>query len=154
MSKVDVCDLCSGRQVFGRPSTQACEITGVDFRQLDHWARVGVLRPSLRDASGSGTTRRYSYLDLVALKAIKNLRGAGVSLVAMREAIDCLSSYIGENLATASLVIDGARSFLTQNGDDLYFIRQGQDVLIIVPLGPIVSQIDSEITRLHQAARC
>ena len=63
---------------------QVCKIVGISYRQLDYWARTDLLRPSLADAAGSGTQRRYSYRDLVALKVIKNLLDAGISLQTAR----------------------------------------------------------------------
>ena len=118
---------------YGGP--QVCKIVGISYRQLDYWARTDLLRPSLADAAGSGTQRRYSYRDLVALKVIKSLLDAGVSLQTARKAIDYLRDHLGEDWATASLVLDGSRSVLVRTGDDIVdVVRQGQGVLNIVPL--------------------
>src|SRR5437763_6466496 len=59
---------------------QVCSIVGITYRQLDYWARTDLLRPSISEARGSGTQRRYSYRDLLELKVIKQLLDAGVSL--------------------------------------------------------------------------
>ena len=64
----------------GYRGPQVCAIVGITYRQLDYWARTELLRPSLAEAQGSGTQRRYSYRDLVALRVIKSLLDAGVSL--------------------------------------------------------------------------
>src|ERR1700743_827592 len=56
---------------------QVCAIVGITYRQLDYWARTDLLRPSVSEARGSGTQRRYSYRDLVQLKVIKRLLDAG-----------------------------------------------------------------------------
>ena len=47
---------------------QVCELVGITYRQLDYWARTGLLTPSITQAKGSGTQRRYSMRDLVELK--------------------------------------------------------------------------------------
>lgn len=47
-------------------SRKAVEVTGVHFRRLDYWARVGVVIP-VEAAHGIGSERRYSYEDLLAL---------------------------------------------------------------------------------------
>ena len=93
---------------FGGP--EVCRIVGITYRQLDYWARTDLLRPSLVDAQGSGTQRRYSYRDLVALKVIKSLLDGGLSLQTARKAIDYLRDHLGEDLASSSLVIEGASS--------------------------------------------
>lgn len=138
---------------IGYRGPQVCAIVGITYRQLDYWARTELLRPSLSDAQGSGSKRRYSYLDLVALKVIKNLLDAGVSLKTARKAIDYLREHLGEDLATASLVIDENKSVLARNGEDIFdLVRHGQGVLNIVPLGSVVRQIDAGITQLHPIA--
>jgi DNA-binding transcriptional MerR regulator len=131
---------------------QVCKLVGISYRQLDYWARTDLMRPSLADAQGSGTQRRYSYRDLVALKVIKSLLDAGVSLQTARKAIEYLRSYMGEELASASLVLNGTNSVLAQSGEDLVdLVRHGQGVLNIVPLGSVVEELDARIHELESA---
>lgn len=135
---------------YGGP--QVCKIVGISYRQLDYWARTDLLRPSLADAAGSGTQRRYSYRDLVALKVIKSLLDAGLSLQTARKAIDYLRGHLGEDLVTASLVLDGASSVLARTGEDIIdLVRRGQGVLNIVPLAGLVEQLDASIHELAPA---
>ena len=47
-------------QELGYRGPQVCKIVGISYRQLDYWARTDLVRPSLADARGSGTQRRYS----------------------------------------------------------------------------------------------
>ncbi len=133
---------------YGGP--QVCKIVGITYRQLDYWARTDLLRPSLVDAAGSGSQRRYSYRDLVALKVIKSLLDAGLSLQTARKAIEYLRDHLGEDLASASLVLDGTRSVLVRTGEDIVdVVRQGQGVLNIVPLAGLVEQLDASIHELR-----
>ena len=135
---------------YGGPPV--CKIVGISYRQLDYWARTDLLRPSLVDAAGSGTQRRYSYRDLVALKVIKSLLDAGLSLQTARKAIEYLRDHMGEDLASASLVLDGSRSVLVRTGEDIVdVVRQGQGVLNIVPLAGLVEQLDASIHELAPA---
>ena len=69
-----------------------CRIVGISYRQLDYWARTGLVTPSIRDAHGSGTQRLYSFQDLVSLKVIKKLLDTGVSLQRVRKAVEHLRS--------------------------------------------------------------
>jgi DNA-binding transcriptional MerR regulator len=127
---------------------QVCSIVGITYRQLDYWARTGLLHPSISEARGSGSQRVYSYTDLVQLKVIKRLLDSGVSLQAARKAIECLRST-GEDLATANLVIDGRTSVLAHSGEEIIdLLRGGQTVLNIVPLGGVVAEIAAAITDL------
>jgi len=141
----------SGDEVgYGGP--QVCKIVGISYRQLDYWARTDLLRPSLADAAGSGTQRRYSYRDLVALKVIKSLLDAGLSLQTARKAIEYLRDHLGEDLASTSLVLDGSRSVLVRTGEDIVdVVRQGQGVLNIVPLAGLVEQLAASIHEIAPA---
>ena len=129
-----------------------CRIVGITYRQLDYWARTDLVRPSLADAQGSGTQRRYSYRDLVRLKVVKSLLDAGVKLQTARKAIEYLRDDLGDDWATASLVLDGSNSVLVRDGDALVdVVRQGQGVLNIVPLGSMVDELDAAIEELAPA---
>jgi DNA-binding transcriptional MerR regulator len=137
----------SGGMGFRGP--QVCAIVGITYRQLDYWARTELVRPSIADARGSGTQRAYSYSDLVRLKVVKNLLDAGVKLQTARKAIEYLREDLGENWATASLVLDGAGSVLARTDDALIdLVRRGQGVLNIVPLGHVVQELDARIGEL------
>ena len=130
---------------------QVCKLVGISYRQHDYWARTDLIRPSLADAQGSGTQRRYSYRDLVALKVIKSLLDAGVSLQTARKAIEYLRAQLGEEISSASLVLNGTRSVLASTGEELVdLVRQGQGVLNIVPLGTVVEELDARIHELEQ----
>src|SRR4051812_46358980 len=131
---------------------QVCKIVGITYRQLDYWARTDLIRPSIADAKGSGTQRRYSYSDLVELKVIKSLLDAGVSLQLSRKGIEYLRDNLGDDLATASLVMNGPGSVLARSdGEVIDLMRKGQGVLNIVPLGPVVDELDAAIHELHPA---
>jgi DNA-binding transcriptional MerR regulator len=127
-----------------------CKIVGITYRQLDYWARTDLVRPSVCDAAGSGTQRLYSYRDLVELKVIKRLLDADISLQAARKAIEYLRDQLGADLASAHLVLDGASTVLVQTGDQIVdLLRNGQGVLNIVSLGPVVNDLATE---LHDVA--
>jgi len=129
---------------------QVCKIVGITYRQLDYWARTDLIRPSIADAKGSGTQRRYSYRDLVELKVIKNLLDAGVSLQLARKGIEYIRQNLGEDISSASLVMNGPKSVLARSdGEVIDLMRKGQGVLSIVALGPVVDQLESAIHELR-----
>jgi DNA-binding transcriptional MerR regulator len=130
---------------------QVCKIVGITYRQLDYWARTKLLRPSLVDASGSGSQRVYSYADVVELKVIKQLLDAGVNLQKARRAITCLREA-GEDLASSSLVLAGDRSVLAQSGEAIVdLLKGGQGVFNIVPLAGLVGEVDAAIRTIGDA---
>jgi DNA-binding transcriptional MerR regulator len=137
----------------GYRGPQVCKIVGITYRQLDYWARTDLIRPSLADAKGSGSQRRYGYRDLLELKVIKSLLDAGISLQSARRAIEYLRENLGEEIATANLVLNGAGSVLARTGEEIVdILRHGQGVLNIVPLGNVKGEIDAAILELHPAS--
>jgi DNA-binding transcriptional MerR regulator len=136
----------------GYRGPQVCKLVGITYRQLDYWARTDLIRPSVADARGSGTQRRYAYRDLVELKVIKSLLDAGVSLQSARRAIEYLRTNLGEDIAAASLVINGTDSVLARtDGEIVDVLRRGQGVLNIVPLGAVTDELDAAIHELRPA---
>jgi DNA-binding transcriptional MerR regulator len=133
----------------GYRGPQVCAIVGISYRQLDYWARTDLLRPSISDAKGSGSQRRYSYKDLVELKVIKSLLDAKVSLQSARTAVEYLRDHLGEDIATANLVLCGESPLLLRDdGEIIDLIRGGQGVLNIVPLSPVVTELNAAILHL------
>ncbi len=127
---------------------QVCAIAGITYRQLDYWARTDLLRPSISEARGSGTQRRYSYRDLLELKVIKRLLDAGLSLQSARRAIEVLRNS-GGDLASANLVLSGSQSVLAHTGEEIVdLLKGGQGVLNIVALGGVVEELDAAILKL------
>ncbi len=127
----------------------AAEIVGITYRQLDYWARTDLVRPTVADAHGSGSRRRYSYRDLLELKAIKSLLDAGIKLESVREVFNYLRDHLGEDVTTVNLVISGTNSVLVHtDGEIIDLLRKGQGVLNILPLGGVKEEVDARIVEL------
>jgi DNA-binding transcriptional MerR regulator len=134
----------------GFSGQRAAEIVGITYRQLDYWARTDLVRPSLADARGSGSRRRYSYRDLLELRVIKRLLDAGIKLELVREVFIYLRDNLGEDISTANLVIDGSRTVLIENeGELLDLLKRGQGVLNILPLAGVKQEVDARIVELR-----
>lgn len=145
----------------GYRSGQVHRLTGLPVRTLDHWARVGFIKPSLMGPRGSGHDRLWSFTDLVALRAAVKLRAAGVSLPWLRRLADHIRARKGleDNaaaLAGVYLVTDGKNVF-ERSGTVLVDAFTGQGVLCVLPLGPVVNDLHRAIARQfptsHQGAR-
>jgi DNA-binding transcriptional MerR regulator len=143
-----------GEDAEGYRGPQVCSIVGITYRQLDYWARTDLIRPSIADARGSGTQRLYSYRDLVELKVIKSFLDAGMALQKARRAIEYLRDHLGEDIASASLVLNGADSVLLarDSGELVDLVRRGQGVLSVMPLDGVKAELDAAITELRPPA--
>ncbi len=123
-----------------------CRLTGVTYRQLDYWARTDLVTPSITPAKGSGSKRTYSYADVLEVKVIKSLLYSGLSLARTRQAVECLRSALGADLASSSLVMSDSGSVLDKSDGDLVdLLRGGQGVFNIVPLAGVVAELTTMI---------
>jgi len=132
---------------------QVCSIVGITYRQLDYWTRTNLIKASVADAAGSGTQRLYSYGDLLQIKVIKSLLDSGFDLKKVRKVIETLSDRLGEDVASANLVISDGQIMLAQSDSELVdLLRQGQGVLNILPIGGLQSELQSQIHELPTGA--
>lgn len=132
---------------LGFSGTQTAKIVGITYRQLDYWARTDLIRPSLAEASGSGSRRLYSYRDLLELRVVKTLLDAGIKLEQVRNVFDNLRASVGDDLAAANIVISGTTSVVLQDNDELIeLMRTGQGVLNILPMAGVVAEVDNGIS--------
>lgn len=70
---------------------EVVELLDLSRRQLQYWAKTGLIVPSARTPGGH---HRYSFEDLVALKATKRLIDAGVSVQRIRSSIRALREIL------------------------------------------------------------
>lgn len=145
----------------------ACQLAGITYRQLDYWARTGLVTPEIRDAEGSGTQRLYSFRDILMLKVVKKLLDAGISLQQIRTAIDHLRQRGVQDLSQVTLMSDGVSVYecttdhevvdLLRGGQGMFAIALGgvwrdlEGTLLALPVEPIHEQAPSdELSRRRQ----
>jgi len=137
-----------GEQGFRAP--RVCNVVGITYRQLDYWARTGLLQPSIQDARGSGSQRLYSFEDIVQLKVIKNLLDAGMSLKRIRQAMEILQEELQSErpLADVTLLSDGQTIYAAHSPDEVVDVfRRGQGVFGIA-VGPVQEELEGELHEL------
>ena len=122
----------------GYSGTDTAKIVGITYRQLDYWARTDLIKPSLEEAKGSGSRRKYSYRDLLELRIIKTLLDAGIKLESVRDVFTNLREHVGTDISSANIVISGTSSVVLQTNDELIeLMSRGQGVLNILPLAGV-----------------
>jgi DNA-binding transcriptional MerR regulator len=140
----------TGSSVDSFSGKQAAEIVEISYRQLDYWARTDLIRPSVSDAHGSGSRRRYSYRDLIELKLVKSLLDAGVKLETIREAFSYVRDQLGEDLSSAKLVLAGKSAVLVHEDEliDVFARYKGQGVLNLLDLDDVREEVDAAVVDL------
>ncbi len=139
----------SAAQEQGWSGTKAAQIVGITYRQLDYWARTDLVRPSLVDAAGSGTRRRYGYRDLLELRMIKTLLDAGIRLETVRDVFDYLRDHTDGDITAAHLVISGSTVVMCDGDRLVDVVRGGQGVLNVLPMANLKQELDAAIVELR-----
>jgi len=132
----------------GYRGVTACHAVSISYRQLDSWARTGLVTPSIRDASGSGTQRLYSFRDMVVLKVVKRLLDAGVSLQNIRKAIDALRSRGVDDLAEITLISDGTTVYECRSPEEVVDLLQGGQGVFGIAIGGAFKEIQGSLQHL------
>ena len=134
----------------------ACSAAGITYRQLDYWARTGLLQPSIRAARGSGSQRLYSFRDILVLKVVKRLLDTGVSLQQIRTAVSALHSRGVEDLASITLMSDGASVYECTSADEVVDLVAGGQGVFGIAVGRVWHEVEGALTDLpvdHAQAR-
>jgi len=126
----------------------ACSAAGITYRQLDYWARTGLVEPTVRSAGGSGTQRLYSFKDILLLKIIKRLLDAGVSLQQIRIAIEHLRARGTEDLTRVTLMSDGASVYECRSADEVIDLLQGGQGVFGIAIGGVWREIEGSLAQL------
>jgi DNA-binding transcriptional MerR regulator len=126
----------------------ACTVAGITYRQLDYWARTGLVVPSMREATGSGTLRQYSFQDVLVLKVVKRLLDTGVSLQNIRTAIDHLREQGIEDLSSITLMSDGASIYECTSDQQVLDLLHGGQAVFGIALGVVVQEVEGSLAGL------
>jgi len=141
-------DLPELSEDIGYRGPTACRAAGITYRQLDYWARTGLVEPSVRSATGSGTQRLYGFRDILVLKVVKRLLDTGVSLQQIREAIKKLRDRGVEDLAGITLVSDGASVYECTSADEVYDLLQGGQGVFGIAVGRVWQEVEGTLAAL------
>ena len=126
----------------------ACSAAGITYRQLDYWARTGLVEPTVRGATGSGTQRLYSFRDILLLKVIKRLLDAGISLQQIRTAVQHLRERGTDDLTQVTLMSDGASVYECTSSDEVIDLLRGGQGVFGIAIGGVWREIEGSLAEL------
>jgi DNA-binding transcriptional MerR regulator len=133
---------------LGYRGPTACAAAGITYRQLDYWARTGLVEPSIRPASGSGTQRLYGFRDILVLRVVKSLLDAGISLQQIRQAVAHLRERGSADLAQVTLMSDGASVYECTSPDEVIDLLQGGQGVFGIALGRVWQEVEGTLAEL------
>ncbi|GAB3554152.1 MerR family transcriptional regulator [Arthrobacter tumbae] len=126
----------------------ACKAAGITYRQLDYWARTGLVEPAVRGAKGSGSQRLYGFRDILVLKVVKRLLDTGVSLQQIRSAVEHLRERGVEDLAQITLMSDGASVYECTSADEVIDLVQGGQGVFGIAVGRVWREVEGSLAAL------
>lgn len=129
----------------------ACAVAGIGYRQLDYWARAGLVEPSIRSASGSGSQRLYSRHDLVLLTIVRRLLDCGISMQQVRLAVKRLGEPVESDLTSITLVSDGVAVDLCTSPRQIEDLVQSGRAVYGIAVGRVIAEVDEHIAVLGAA---
>ena len=141
-------DLPDLDEEVGYRGPTACKAAGITYRQLDYWARTGLVEPGVRGATGSGTQRLYGFRDILVLKVVKRLLDTGVSLHQIRTAVTHLRERGVDDLAQITLMSDGASVYECTSADEVIDLVQGGQGVFGIAVGRVWREVEGELASL------
>ncbi len=127
----------------------AARAAGISYRQLDYWARTGLVEPTVRGAAGSGSQRLYGFRDILVLKLVKGLLDTGISLQQIRTAVGHLRESGVTDLARTTLMSDGASVYLcTSNDEVIDLLNRGQGVFAIA-VSKVLRDVEATLIEIN-----
>ncbi|WP_165869200.1 MerR family transcriptional regulator [Thiogranum longum] len=118
---------------------QATAITGLSARQLGYWRKTGLVAPAARTRGGHA---RYTFTDLIALRAAKRLLDASISLQRIRKCLQSLTHFLptaDQPLVELSLVVTGD-VVLVFHGERAFDALTGQEW--VFPIAELVKEVE------------
>ncbi|WP_435601702.1 MerR family transcriptional regulator [Streptomyces sp. C10-9-1] len=137
------------QDTIGYRGPTACAAAGITYRQLDYWARTGLVEPSVRAAYGSGTQRLYSFRDVVVLKIVKRFLDTGVALQNIRAAVQHLRARGFRDLERMTLMSDGATVYECSSPDEVVSLLQGGQGVFGIAVGVVWRDVETALSQLH-----
>jgi DNA-binding transcriptional MerR regulator len=128
----------------GYRAPEAKRIAGITYRQLDYWTRTGLVRPSIKDAHGSGSQRLYSFQDLATLRVIKRLLDTGVSLQRVRAAVEHLQT-MDRRPHGVTLMSDGRGIYEAHSPEAVVDLLKGGQGVFAISLDAVWSDLETDV---------
>lgn len=135
-------------ETMGYRGPTACKAAGITYRQLDYWARTGLVVPTVRSAQGSGSQRLYSFRDILVLKVVKRLLDTGVSLQQIRTSVGHLRQRGVEDLAQITLMSDGASVYECTSSKEVIDLVQGGQGVFGIAVGRVWQEVEGDLAKL------
>jgi DNA-binding transcriptional MerR regulator len=136
----------------GYRGATACVAAGITYRQLDYWARTGLVEPGIKGATGSGSQRLYGFRDILVLKIVKRLLDTGVSLQNIRTAVEHLRGRGVSDLESMTLMSDGVSIYECESADQIVDLLAGGQGVFGIAISRVWTEVEGSLAVLQAEA--
>ena len=133
-------------------SRAVSKIIELSMRQIDHWDKTHLIKPSVQEASGYGSVRLYSFQDLIQFKVVKTLTDKGISLQKIRKSVGYLRKNlpnIKKPLVELKFLTDGETIFaLTNDKKEIIDTLKSGQLVFSIAIGELVEELKGEVEKM------
>jgi len=135
-------------------SKTVSKVIGIATRVIDYWDRENIIKPSIKEASGYGSVRLYSFTDLIQFKVAKSLRDQGISLQKIRRSLNYLRKHLPEvekPLAQLKFLTDGETIFVLTNDHKEIVDTLGKGQLVFsIAIEELIKELGVKASKIVQ----
>ncbi|TAN58896.1 MAG: MerR family transcriptional regulator [Rhodospirillales bacterium] len=133
---------------------QAASITGYKTAMmLDYLCRTGIVIPSIQARPGHGNKRRYSFGDLVLLKAVRRLLDTGLKVSRLKKSLDTYRKKFNrmkiETVIEKYMVSDGVHVWFEENKEKLFELTDNGQMAFAFDMRQTQKEIASKVEQLR-----
>jgi len=126
-------------------TSEVSHVVGATYSQLVYWDKTGLVKPSVKPASGRGSRRLYSIEDIFELKILVKLLDSSLSLQRIRSSFQFIRSQ-SKALSSFVVLTDGKTVYFYEDYNTLVdTLKQGQTVLRIA-VQDLIADVQARLT--------
>ncbi len=142
-------------KIIGFSAKEACKIVGITYAQIHHWDKIGIAKPSIMGASGTGSRRIYSFADIIGLKVAARLKEQGLSIQKIRKSVDYLKKNfqdIYNHITNFIFISDGENIFILTDDPNVALdtLKRAGHFVFSISLDHVVKEVNDNIIKLEK----
>lgn len=136
---------------------EARRVAGITNRQLDYWIKTGLLKPEVETAKGQGSTRLFTFRDLIGLRTIAKLREAGITIQELRKVQENVKGFSDNKkedvFKDTFLIVRGNNVFMADGENIISTLKEPGSLAIptmIIDMAGTVHELREEVAKLRK----
>lgn len=135
----------------GYQAKEVMKLTGLSYRQIDHWVRTEIITPSQIVQKGDRHIRFFSFADLVTIRAAMKLLDFGVSFPVVKKTTKWLQEALKNGLKGEFLFVASGDNLtlLSDDPGEIAKLMRGK-CAVTIDLNQIIIQLKKDIENVNK----